>query len=62
MSDQPEGIFQSIDVYSEDDGSVHVRVDRAGERAVSARIPDPRELIEQIADAAGLTVTIDGNA
>lgn len=51
-----------IEVYRNDAGELRIRVDSPGERAVSASISDAAALIMEIADEAGLTVTIDGPA
>jgi hypothetical protein len=47
---------RTIKVVTEADGTVRVRVDAPGERAVSAPVTDAALLIQEIADAAGLDV------
>jgi hypothetical protein len=48
----------TFDATREDDGQVKIRLDRPGVAAVSYT-GDPRELIQRIADAAGLTVQVE---
>lgn len=49
--------MSDLKVYSEN-GQLHVRVDRPGERAVSTVVDDPTALITQLAGEAGLDITI----
>lgn len=45
-------------VYRNDAGELRLRADTGeGERAANVHVADPKALIKQIADAAGLTVT-----
>lgn len=46
----------SVEITLEDNGRVRVKVDRAGERAVSD-VVDAEELIHTIADAAGVNLS-----
>lgn len=43
-----------VTVFTNPDGVAHVRCDAPGERAVSAPIDDPLQLIVDICDATGL--------
>jgi hypothetical protein len=52
MSDDPKTI-----VRMDDDGLLHVGADRPGISAVTAPVADPRALIQEIAQAAGIMVS-----
>ena len=49
--------MENVKVWKDDDGVVHLGVDREGERAVSQRI-DPEAVIREIARVAGFNVDV----
>jgi len=49
--------MENVKVWKDDDGTVHVQVDRPGERAVSTEV-DPNALIRELAAVAGLDVEL----